>query len=94
MENGSQPVEVAVIGVACRFPGVSNPGEFWEILRGGEEVTSLSPTDRSQFDPLGNPTRRSERVTSTTYLISMQISSTYRRVRLVQWIRDSGSLLS
>ena len=56
MEDGSRPVEVAVIGLACRFPGVSNPGEFWEILRGGEEVTGLSPTDRPQFDPLGNPT--------------------------------------
>ena len=57
IENGPKPVEVAVIGLACRFPGVSNPGEFWAILRRGEEVTSLSPTDRSQFDPLGSPTR-------------------------------------
>jgi polyketide synthase 7 len=58
MENGSHPVDVAVIGVACRFPGVSNPGEFWEILRGAQEVISLSPADRSQLDPLGNHTRR------------------------------------
>jgi polyketide synthase 7 len=54
MQDGSRPVEVAVIGVACRFPGVSNPGEFWEILRAGQEVTGLSPADRSQLDPLGN----------------------------------------
>ena len=48
MEDGSRPVDVAVIGVACRFPGVSSPGEFWEILRGGEEVTRLSPDQQRE----------------------------------------------
>jgi polyketide synthase 7 len=56
MENGLQSVGIAVIGVACRFPGVSNPGEFWRILRGGEEVTSPPPAHRSQLDPLGSTT--------------------------------------
>ena len=56
MENGSQSVGIAVIGMACRFPGASNPGEFWRILRGGEEVTNPPPAHRSQLDPLGGST--------------------------------------
>jgi polyketide synthase 7 len=54
MENGLQSVGIAVIGMACRFPGASNPGEFWRILRGGEEVTNPPPAHRSQLDPLGS----------------------------------------
>ena len=54
MENGLQSVKIAVIGMACRFPGASNPGEFWRILRGGEEVTTPPPAHRSQLDPLGS----------------------------------------
>src|SRR5271163_446224 len=56
MENGLQSVGIAVIGMACRFPGVSNPAEFWRILRGGEEVTTPRPAHRSQLDPLGSST--------------------------------------
>ena len=56
MENGLQSVGIAVIGMACRFPGASNPAEFWRILRGGEEVTTPPPAHRSQLDPLGSST--------------------------------------
>ena len=54
MENGLQSVGIAVIGMACRFPGASSPREFWRILRDGEEVTTPPPADRSRLDPRGN----------------------------------------
>ena len=36
-----QPADVAIIGLACRFPAVANPGDFWRIIRDGLEVTQL-----------------------------------------------------
>ncbi len=38
--------DVALIGVACRFPGASNTEEFWELLKDGREArTELSDAD-------------------------------------------------
>ena len=34
-----QPADVAIIGLACRFPGAANPGSFWRVIRDGLEVT-------------------------------------------------------
>ena len=34
-----QPTDVAVIGLACRFPAAATPGEFWRVIRDGREVT-------------------------------------------------------
>ncbi|MGI4751305.1 MAG: amino acid adenylation domain-containing protein [Janthinobacterium lividum] len=33
--------EVAIIGMACRFPGANNPQEFWDLLKNGRETTSF-----------------------------------------------------
>lgn len=33
--------EIAVIGMACRFPGANNPQEFWDLLKNGRETTSF-----------------------------------------------------
>lgn len=42
-DNGSQPTDIAVIGMACRFPGANNTREFWSLLREGREaLTALS----------------------------------------------------
>ncbi|MGD1283932.1 type I polyketide synthase [Mycobacterium seoulense] len=41
--------DVAIIGLACRFPGAENPREFWEVLRDGREATRL-PGDVAEFD--------------------------------------------
>ncbi|MGB9307443.1 MAG: beta-ketoacyl synthase N-terminal-like domain-containing protein, partial [Mycobacterium sp.] len=43
-----QSTDVAIIGLACRFPGADNPGEFWCLIRDGREVTQLD--DVSDFD--------------------------------------------
>jgi len=37
--------EIAVIGMACKFPGASNTEEFWENLKNGEESFSRFSDD-------------------------------------------------
>ncbi|MGO4760302.1 beta-ketoacyl synthase N-terminal-like domain-containing protein, partial [Streptomyces sp. 2MCAF27] len=37
---------MAVVGLLCRFPGASGPGEFWGLLRGGVDAVSLGPVGR------------------------------------------------
>ncbi|MBI2693421.1 type I polyketide synthase [Mycobacterium nebraskense] len=40
---------VAVIGLACRFPGAADPRDFWGVIRDGREATQL-PGDVAEFD--------------------------------------------
>ncbi len=43
--RGREPI--AVVGMACRFPGgVSTPEEFWELLSGGVDAMTAFPSDR------------------------------------------------
>ncbi|MFF5992674.1 beta-ketoacyl synthase N-terminal-like domain-containing protein [Prauserella flavalba] len=37
---------IAVIGMACRFPGAENPGEFWDLLHDGRTAVGPVPADR------------------------------------------------
>lgn len=37
---------IAVIGMACRFPGASNPFEFWELLRDDRTAVGPVPSGR------------------------------------------------
>jgi phthiocerol/phenolphthiocerol synthesis type-I polyketide synthase E len=39
--SGYTGMEVAVIGMAGRFPGAANVGELWRNLRGGVESSLL-----------------------------------------------------
>ncbi len=43
------PTDVAIIGLACRFPAATNPAEFWRLLCDGAEVTQL-PGNVADFD--------------------------------------------
>jgi acyl transferase domain-containing protein len=38
---------VAIIGMACRYPGgVASPDDLWRVVREGEDTASAFPTDR------------------------------------------------
>lgn len=41
---------VAIIGMACRFPGANNPAELWQLLRGGVDAVTEIPADRWNAD--------------------------------------------
>ena len=37
---------IAIIGMACRFPGAENIGQYWKNIREGKEcMETLSPED-------------------------------------------------
>ncbi len=42
--------KVAIIGMACRFPGAPNPDAFWELLKDGENAICNVPEDRWSTD--------------------------------------------
>ncbi len=37
---------VAIVGMACRFPGANSPEEFWSLLKSGESAVREIPADR------------------------------------------------
>ncbi|KAG6052579.1 Type I Iterative PKS [Claviceps sp. LM77 group G4] len=45
-ESKYPPNSVAVVGMACRFPGANDPDEFWELLRAGLSMVREAPSDR------------------------------------------------
>lgn len=50
LPNSAEPI--AIIGVACRFPGgADTPEAYWELLRKGVDPVKPIPADRWQFDP-------------------------------------------
>lgn len=52
--------EVAIIGMACRFPGgADDPDAYWSLLRSGTDATGPFPSDR--WDPALNATARTDR---------------------------------
>lgn len=43
--------DIAVIGIACRFPGARNYNEYWELIINGKSgVVSLDESDRQGFE--------------------------------------------
>ena len=39
---------IAVIGLACRFPGAENPQAFWDLLSAARDAVAAAPPDRGQ----------------------------------------------
>lgn len=46
---------IAVVGIGCRFPGASSPGEFWSLLRDGVDAIREIPTQRFDAAALYDP---------------------------------------
>jgi acyl transferase domain-containing protein len=46
---------VAIVGLACRFPGAENPDAFWQLLSNGVDAVSEVPADRWDIDSYYDP---------------------------------------
>lgn len=46
---------LAVVGMACRFPGAADPAAFWQLLREGREAIGEVPADRWDIDAYFDP---------------------------------------
>jgi acyl transferase domain-containing protein/thioesterase domain-containing protein len=45
---------IAIVGMACRFPGGAvTPDDFWRLLEGGEDAVAEVPAGRWRLDPDG-----------------------------------------
>ncbi|MFC9293541.1 SDR family NAD(P)-dependent oxidoreductase [Streptomyces sp. NPDC057010] len=45
-DSVDQNDEIAVVGIACRFPQAPTPGSFWELLNSGRHAVTGIPADR------------------------------------------------
>ncbi|MBF5010960.1 type I polyketide synthase [Burkholderia pseudomultivorans] len=51
--------KIAIIGVACRFPGgTNNLGDFWQLLRDERDAVTEIPADRFGIDFYQHPSKR------------------------------------
>ena len=46
---------IAIVAVACRFPGAPDPEAFWEVLAGGVDTIREIPEDRFDVDEFYDP---------------------------------------
>ncbi|MCV7380588.1 polyketide synthase [Mycobacterium alsense] len=46
---------IAIVAVACRFPGATDPEAFWELLAGGVDAIREVPDDRFDIDEFYDP---------------------------------------
>jgi len=47
---------IAIVGIACRFPGANGPEEFWQLLCDGRCTIGSVPADRFDIEGLYDPT--------------------------------------
>lgn len=45
-EKTGKSLDIAITGMACRFPGADNPDEFWENIAQGKTAVTKIPPDR------------------------------------------------
>lgn len=46
----TRSVPIAVVGMACRFPGADDPAAYWDLLRAGKDAVTDIPTSRWDND--------------------------------------------
>lgn len=51
----AQREPIAVVGMACRFPGAATPEEYWALLRDGVDAIREVPADRWDAEALYDP---------------------------------------
>ncbi|WP_159397496.1 type I polyketide synthase [Sorangium cellulosum] len=52
---GEDDEPIAIIGIACRFPGAPSPESFWQLLRDGRSAISEVPPERWDPGALADP---------------------------------------
>ena len=55
LANGRTDEPIAIVAVACRFPGAPDPEAFWEVLSGGVNAIREIPEDRFDIDEFYDP---------------------------------------
>jgi acyl transferase domain-containing protein/acyl carrier protein len=55
LERSQKSEPIAVIGMACRFPGADSPEDYWKLLDEGRDATREAPADRWDMDAFYDP---------------------------------------
>ena len=53
--NSAAAEPIAIIGIACRFPGAADPDSFWQLLRDGLDMIREVPADRWEKNAFYDP---------------------------------------
>ena len=46
---------IAIVGIACRFPGADDPAALWQLLQDGRDAITEVPGDRWNVDDYYDP---------------------------------------
>ncbi|PWK80669.1 acyl transferase domain-containing protein [Lentzea atacamensis] len=68
-EQDVQPTDIAIIGMACRFPDASDPDTFWERVREGREQLSRFTDDQLRSAGVAEKLIENDQYIPTTSLI-------------------------
>ncbi|XXT16435.1 SDR family NAD(P)-dependent oxidoreductase [Sorangium sp. So ce429] len=53
-ETRAKTEPIAIVGMACRFPGAASPEAFWELLEQGRDAIAEVPASRWPLEPPGD----------------------------------------